>query len=73
MMKFSNAEREMISVFLTDAYHQKDIRRAMEHMVETKPKENVLGVIERLELNGSLSPEDAAYLKRKIEKLYDTI
>ena len=70
MMKFNSAEKEMIAVFLTDVYHRKDIKRAMEHMAETMPQERVLGVIDRLEGNGSVSTEEGLYLRKKIEKLY---
>lgn len=70
MTPFNHEERELIAVFLTDVFHRKDIRKRMEMLTEKVPKETVLEVIGRLEGQGALTSEDAAYLGRKIEKLY---
>jgi hypothetical protein len=70
MTPFNHEERELIAVFLTDVFHHKDIRKRMEMLSEKLPKERVLEVIGRLEGQGALSSEDAAYLRKKIEKLY---
>lgn len=70
MTPFNQEERELIAVFLTDVFHRKDIRKRMEMLSEKLPKGGVLEVIGRLEGQGALSSEDAAYLRKKIEKLY---
>jgi len=70
MTPFNYEERELIAVFLTDVFHRKDIRKRMEMLSEKVAKERVLEVISRLEGQGALSLEDAAYLRKKIEKLY---
>jgi len=70
MTPFNQNERNMISIFLTDTSHQKDIRKKLESLTENYPQEHVLGVIGRIERQGILSQEDADYLRKKIEKLY---
>lgn len=70
MTPFNQEERELIAVFLTDVFHRKDIRKRMEMLSEKLPKGGVLEVIGRLEGQGALSAEDAAYLRKKIERLY---
>lgn len=67
---FNHEERSMISIFLTDTSHQKDIKRKLHALTEQYPKEHVLEVIGKIEGQGILSQEDADYLRRKIESLY---
>lgn len=70
MTPFNQEERELVAVFLTEVYHHRDIKKRMAALAENVPKERVLEVIGRLEGQGTLSSEDAAYLRKKIGKLY---
>jgi hypothetical protein len=70
MANFNQSERDAIGIFLTDAYHQKEVKKKMQFLTERFAKNELFIVIDKLVEIGSLTDEDGIYLKKKIEKFY---
>lgn len=65
-----NQEREAISVFLLDLYHQKQVKRRMHEVKERFKKEDLLAIVDGLKEKGILDEEETNYLYSRISGLY---
>ena len=66
----TNNEREAIGIFLTDAYHQKEVNRKMKLLADMYSMTELFLIIDKLVGIGSLTNEDGMFLKKKMAKFY---
>jgi hypothetical protein len=70
MAKFNQIERDAIGVFLTDAYHHKEIKKKMKLLADMHEMTELFLIIDKLVAIGSLTDHEAMFLKQKMAKFY---
>jgi hypothetical protein len=70
MTNFNQKERDAIGVFMTDAYHQKEIKKKMQSLSDMYELSELFQIIDKLVATGSLTDEDGRFLKKKMAKFY---
>ena len=68
MYTFSKTERIAINVFMTDLYHDREIKKAFAHLCQAFSRDELRQLIEKLEINGTLTSEDREFLFTKVAR-----
>jgi hypothetical protein len=69
-MTFTKNERQAIGLFLTDAYHEREVKKKMKMLADMYSMTELFLIIDKLVEIGSLTDEDGVFLKKKMAKFY---
>ncbi len=68
MYIFSKPERVAINVFLTDLYHERELKKAFARLCQAFSRDELQQLIDKLEKNGTLTSEDREFLFTKVTR-----